>query len=347
MSGHIVTFGEIMLRLKAPNQERFFQSPLLEATFGGGEANVAVSLANLGAEVSFVSALPTNPIADACIRALKGRGVDTSHIVRSGERMGIYFLEAGADQRPSVVIYDRAGSSIATARPGMFDWDSIFANASWFHLTGITPAISQSCAELCLEAVIAAKANGLTVSCDYNFRKNLWRYGKAPQDIMREIVKHVDIGIANEEDCQAALGITVEPDWASTVISADLDMTLYRRLSEKVLEEFPNLKGQAITLRKSRSADRNEWSACMNNRTAFLVSRNYDITDIVDRVGAGDAFAAGLIFGLWTGMDEQAALEFATAASCLKHSIPGDFNLVSRSEVERLVGGDVSGRVQR
>jgi 2-dehydro-3-deoxygluconokinase len=274
--------------------------------------------------------------------------VDTSLVIRSGERMGIYFLETGADQRPSRVIYDRANSGIAVTGPGSLDWDQIFSGASWFHLTGITPALSQSAADLSLAAVLAAKKKGLTVSCDYNFRKNLWRYGRQAPEVMAELVRHVDVGIANEEDCQRSLGVSVaDIDWKREIESGELDPGRYRALSEKVLKAFPNLKYQAITLRESYSADRNLWSACLHNGQDFFLSTRYEITDIVDRVGGGDAFAAGLIYGLTTSMDDEAALNFATAASCLKHSIPGDMNLVSVEEVERLMRGEASGRIQR
>lgn len=348
MSKRVVTLGEVMLRLKSPGFERFFQSPQLEATFGGGEANVAISLANLGVPVSFVTALPDNPLADACLRFVRGFGVDTSHVHRSGERMGIYFLETGANQRASKVVYDRAHSAIATATPDMFDWEAIFADAGWFHITGITPAISQSAAALALHAVRVARDHGATVSCDYNFRKNLWKYGKTAQEIMTELVSYVDVGIANEEDCQRSLGVTVgEGDWQQAVESGRLDAGRYEALAGKMFREFPNLKYQAITLRESYSADRNGWSACLYDGSQFYLSRRYEITDIVDRVGGGDSFAAGLIYGLFTGMTNEAALEFAVAASCLKHSISGDVNLATRSEVERLMGGDGSGRVQR
>ncbi len=348
MSPRIITFGEIMLRLKAPGFDRFFQSPLLEATFGGGESNVALSLANFGLDAAFVSALPKNPIADACIRFLRGYGVDTSLILRQGERMGIYFLEEGANQRPSNVVYDRAHSAIATAKPDDFDWDRILTGAGWFHITGITPALSQSAADLSLAAVRAAKARGITVSCDYNYRAKLWKYGKTAPEVMGELVKYVDVGIANEEDCQKSLGITLtEGDWEHAVTSGELDTNRYRALTEKMFATFPNLKYQAITLRASFSASHNGWSACLYNGEQFYVSRRYDITDIVDRVGGGDSFAAGLIYGLSTGMGDEDALNFAVAASCLKHSISGDMNLVSVGEVKKLMGGDASGRVQR
>lgn len=345
---HIVTFGEIMLRLKAPGTERFFQSPMLEATFGGGEANVAVSLANFGLPVSFVTVLPNNLVADACLAELRRFGVDTTEILRQGTRMGIYFLESGANQRPSVVVYDRSESAIATAKPGCLDWGRILADADWFHLTGITPAISQSAADLCLEALRAARAKGITISCDYNYRKNLWKYGKSAQSVMTEIVRLVDVGIANEEDCQKALGIEVEASGLSQSIEGGhLNRAHYEALCKKMLETFPNLKKQAITLRESISADHNGWSACLYNGKEFYVSKKYDISDIVDRVGGGDAFAGGLIYGLRQQITDADALEFAVAASCLKHSISGDFNRVSVAEVERLMKGDASGRVQR
>ncbi len=343
MSKRIVTFGEIMLRLKAPGFERFFQSPVLEATFGGGEANVAVSAANYGLDAALVTVLPENDIAEACVAELRRFGVDTSLIARGPGRMGIYFLENGANQRGSKVVYDRAGSSIAIAKPGSLDWKKAFQGADWFHVTGITPAISQSAADLALEAVQAARKAGVTVSCDFNFRKNLWKYGKTAPEIMGELVKFVDVGIANEEDCQKSLGIEVDVN----VEKGSLDTSKYEALTAKVLETFPEMKTIAITLRESKSADHNGWSACINDRKEFMVSRKYDITDIVDRVGGGDAFSGGLIYGLSTGKEPRAALEFAVAASCLKHSIGGDFNRVSVDEVEKLSGGDASGRVQR
>jgi 2-dehydro-3-deoxygluconokinase len=348
MTAQVITLGEIMLRLKSPGFERFFQSPILEATFGGGEANVAISLANFGANLAFVSALPKNAIGDACFAFLKSRNIDTSFVVRSGERIGIYFLEAGAVQRSSIVIYDRSGSAFATASITDYDWDQIFQGASWFHITGITPALSASTAKLSLEAVKAAKEKGLTVSCDYNYRKKLWKYGKPAPEIMTELVRYVDIGIANEEDIQRSLGIHLEAgNWEKNIESGQLAPEKYRALCEKVLETFPNLKLQAITLRESFSASHNGWSACLHSRDAFYLSTHYDITDIVDRVGGGDAFAAGLIYGLIQKMEDKEALEFAVAASCLKHSIPGDVNLVSVDEVMRLVSEGGSGRVQR
>lgn len=257
--------------------------------------------------------------------------------------VGIYFLEGGANQRPTRVIYDRDGSAIATAGPGDFDWDAIFDGADWFHISGITPAISESASGLSLDAVRLARARGIPVSCDLNHRKNLWRYGKRAIDVMRELMHQVTVGIANEEDCQKSLGIDLDVD----VDSGNLDTDQYRGLAERVLEEFPNLEKQVISLRESRSADHNGWAACLHNRNEFLISRRYEITDIVDRVGGGDSFAAGMVYGLLAYGDDAQALEFAVAASCLKHSIPGDFNRVNVAEVEALMKGEGSGRVQR
>ena len=338
-----VTFGEIMLRLKTPAHDRFFQTPSFEATFGGGEANVAVALANYGLDARFVTALPDNDIGEAAIRELRSFAVDTTMIRRSGERVGIYFLEAGANQRPSKVVYDRAASSICECGPGDFNWDEVFDGVKWFHITGITPALSQSAADLSLEAVKAAKLHGVTVSCDFNFRGKLWKYGKTAPEVMTELVKYVDVGIANEEDCQKSLGITADVQ----VESGELDTKKYEALSEKVLKVFPDMSVIAITLRESRSADTNGWSACLRDQSGFYLSRRYEITDIVDRVGGGDSFASALIYGLNSYEDKQDALEFAAAGSCLKHSILGDFNRVSVPEVEKLMGGDASGRVQR
>jgi 2-dehydro-3-deoxygluconokinase len=348
MNERIVTFGEVMLRLKSPGFERLLQSPELEATFGGGEANVAVSLAQFGRQVSFVSVLPSNPLGDACVAFLRGKGVDVTGILRQGERMGTYYYEAGANQRPSRVVYDRLHSSIMDATPDAFDWEKLFEGAGWFHITGITPALSGNAARVSLQAVETAHKLGLTVSCDYNYRKNLWKYGRTAAEVMSELVRQADIGIANEEDCQRALGITLEEGrWEQEVENGQVDPGHYRELCEKVLTAFPNLKIQAITLRASHSADRNGWAACLHNRSEFMLSRHYEVDDIVDRVGTGDAFAAGLIYGLSGGMPAGDALEFATAASCLKHSIPGDMNNCTVEEVRALASGGASGRIQR
>ena len=341
----VVTFGEIMLRLKSPAYERFFQSPVLEATFGGGEANVAVSLANYGMDASFVTVLPKNDIADACIRELRGFGVNTNDIVRKDGRLGIYYLETGAVQRPSKVVYDRAGSAIAEAKAGDIDWKKVFEGATWFHLTGITPAISQGAADLSLEAVKAAKELGVHVSCDLNYRKNLWKYGKKADEVMTELVKYVDTVIANEEDFQKSLGLSAES--ASAVQEGQIDVELYKKIAASAMAKYPNIKRVAITLRESKSANHNDWSACLYNGKDFFLSRKYSITDIVDRVGGGDSFGGGLIYGLNNYDNEKDALEFAVAASCLKHTIPGDYNRVTVAEVESLMKGSGTGRVQR
>ena len=338
-----ITFGEIMLRLKPPNWERFFQSPLLEATFGGGEANVAVGLVRFGLNVAYVSVIPNNSIGDACIRELRRHGVDTTLIVRKGNRLGIYFLEAGANQRPSKVIYDRSHSAIAEAKPGDINWDKVFDGVSWFHISGITPAISLSASELSLEAVKKAREKGITISCDLNFRKKLWKYGKPAPQVMGELVKYIDIAIGNEEDCQKSLGVKVDVD----VESGRLQTEKYRELTDRVLNLYPNIKKIAITLRESHSADHNGWSAVLNNREEFIISKKYEINNIIDRVGGGDTFASGLIYGINNLADDKESLEFAVAASCLMHSIPGDLPLLSVEEVKSLAGGATSGRVQR
>jgi 2-dehydro-3-deoxygluconokinase len=338
-----ITFGEIMLRLKPPQLERFFQSPLLEATFGGGEANVAVCLAQFGLEVAFVSIVPDNPIGEACIKELHKQNVDTSLIVRKGQRLGIYFLEGGANQRPSKVIYDRSHSAIAEAGSQDINWDEVFSQASWFHISGITPAISFAAAQLSIQAVKKAKEKGLTVSCDMNFRKKLWQYGKSAPQIMGEIVPFVDIAIGNEEDYQKSLGIKAEIN----VESGELQVEEYQKLTEQVLSQYPNIQKVGITLRESHSANYNSWSAVLHDRKKFMVSKKYEICNIVDRVGAGDTFSAGLIYGLNNLSNDQDALEFAVAASCLKHSIPGDLPLLSAEEAKALAGGSGSGRVQR
>jgi len=340
----VVTFGEIMLRLAPPGFERLLQSPQFVATFGGGEANVAVAVSALGLPAAYVTVLPdAHPIADAAIGELRRFGVDTSRIVRGKGRMGVYYLEAGANQRASKVVYDRANSAIALAKPGDIDWDRALDGAGWFHITGITPAISASAAELSVESMRKAREKGLTVSCDLNYRKNLWKYGKSAAEVMRELVKYVDIAIANEEDVQMALGIEAGVD----VHSGELDRAQYEKLTEKVLDAYPSMKAIAITLRESRSASHNGWAACMNDRTSFMVSRHYEITHIVDRVGGGDSFAGGLIYGLLTLPSNREALEFAVAASCLKHSFMGDFYRATAGEVKALLKGDGSGRVQR
>ena len=333
-----------MLRLKSPGHERLMQSPFLEATFGGGEANVAVSLANFGIPSSFVTVLPDNALADACIRELRSFGVDTSGIVRAGSRMGIYYLEAGSNQRPSKVIYDRAHSALAEAGLELISWENVFQDAQWFHITGITPAVSWSAAELSLVAVKAAKGRGLQVSCDLNYRKNLWKYGKAAREVMPLIMPYVDTVIANEEDFQMSLGIS---SGEHDVDKGEIDPEAYRAIAHIAMDRFPAVSRVAITLRQSLSADRNLWQACLYNGSDFLLSRRYELSDIVDRVGGGDSFSGGLIYGLSVCQSDSEALEFAVAASCLKHTIHGDYNRVSVKEVEALMKGSGSGRVQR
>lgn len=338
-----VTFGELMLRLSPPGHEVFMQTPAFNATFGGAEANVSVSLANYGEDVSYVTAVPSNPIADAAIRELRGFGIDTSSVKRGGERMGIYYTEAGASMRPSKVVYDRANSSISEIRPGDFDWNSILRDKYWFHTTGITPAIAEGTAEVTLEAVKAAKELGLRVSCDLNYRKKLWKWGKTPQEVMSEIAKYVDVLIANEEDCQKCLGIEIDVD----VASGSLDTSKYELLAKKVMGRFPNISNLAVSLRESVSADWNNWSIIMATKDSFYISKKYEIRDIIDRIGGGDAFGSGLIWGLSNLNTPQAAIDFAAAASALKHTVYGDYNRVSIEDVMTLAGGDASGRVQR
>jgi len=343
MTAKVVTFGEIMLRLAPPGFERFLQTPQFVATFGGAEANVAVTLASCGLPAGFVTVLPANSIGDAAVAELRRFGVDTSHVVRAAGRLGVYYLEAGANQRPSRIVYDRDHSAMALAKPGDISWAGIFEGTTWFHISGITPALSASAADMALESMRNARSAGLTVSCDLNYRKNLWRWGKTARDVMPELVKLTDVLIANEEDIQTALGLEVEVD----VQSGQLDRGQYEKLAGRVRSAYPNLGAIAITLRESVSASHNGWSACLHDGKKFLMSRRYDITHIVDRVGAGDCFAAGLIYGMLGGLASQETLEFAVAASCLKHSIPGDFSRLSVAEVNALLKEGGSGRVQR
>jgi len=345
VSEKVVTFGEIMLRLSPPSYLRFIQARTFEVIYGGGEANVAVSLANFGIPVYYVTRLPQNEIGDACIQFLRQYGVKTNKIIRGGDRLGIYYLEKGASTRGSKVIYDRANSSISTAKIGMFEWDKIFEEINWFHWTGITPAISQDLADICLEAVKVAKNKGVFISCDLNYRSKLWKYGKKPSDIMSELVNYCDLAIGNEEDADKVFSIKApETDISSGKINAQK----YKFVGEQLMKKFPNLKNIAITLRGSISASHNTWSGVLFNGDKLYIGPNYDITQIVDRVGGGDSFAAGIIFGFLRYKDDyQKILNFAVSASCLKHTIYGDFNLVSIDEVLKLMGGDTSGRVSR
>ena len=329
------------MRLATPGRLRFSQARELELTYGGGEANVAVSLANFDLDARFVTRLPRNPFGDGAISSLRAHGVDTSFVARGGERIGVYFLETGASQRPSVVVYDRAGSAVSEVGPGEFDWAKVFDGAGWFHFTGITPALGPRVAEATAEACRAAKGAGLTVSCDLNYRKKLWTPAQA-KETMTGLMEWVDVAIGNEEDAEKVFGIKAE---GANVEGGHVAAAGYEQVARTLADKF-DLKSVAVTLRESRSADENGWSAMLLNEDRVYRSRKYDVR-IVDRVGGGDSFAAGLIYGLFTGRVAQEALEFAVAASCLKHSIGGDFNLVSAAEVENLVGGDASGRVQR
>jgi 2-dehydro-3-deoxygluconokinase len=340
----VITFGEIMLRLCPPDHQRFRQAREFDVTFGGGESNVAVSLAQFGFDVHYVTRLPANDIGDACENFLRQYGVGTRHILRGGERLGIYFLEHGAAQRGSQVIYDRAGSSLAAIQPGMVDWNSVFEGADWFHWTGITPAISAGAAAVCLEGVRAARQLGITISCDLNYRAKLWKWGKTAGEVMQELVKLCDVVVGNEEDAAMVFGIHA-PD--SDVTSGTLDAEKYRVVCQELSSRFPNLRQIAVTLRGSLSASHNTWSALLWDQGEMYFSPTYDITHIVDRVGGGDSFVAGFIYALNTYGNAQRALDFAVAASTLKHTIYGDINLVTVSEVEKLMQGDASGRVSR
>ena len=337
----VVTFGEIMLRLAPNGYYRFFQSDQMQATFGGGEANVAVSLANFGLQAAFVTKLPAHAIGQGAVDSLRALGVDTSEILRGGDRIGIYYLEKGASQRGSVCIYDRAGSAIQTVDPGEFDWDRIFAGADWFHFTGITPALGPNLVQCCLDACSAAKKHGVKISCDLNYRSKLWTREQA-HAAMSELCQYVDLCISNEEDAKDVFGIQAD---SSDIREGKLSREGYRRVAERLMERF-SFEKVAITLRSSHSASDNDWAAVLWDGKRFYVSRDYHL-HIVDRVGGGDSFGGGLIYALLTGMADQEALEFAVAASALKHSIEGDYNRVTISEVKKLASGDGSGRVQR
>lgn len=345
MDKKVITFGEIMLRLATPGYLRFSQATEYEATFGGGEANVAVSLANYGVPVDFVTRIPNNDIARACKMDLQKYGVGTDKIIYGGDRLGIYFLETGAVSRGSKVVYDRAHSAISEIKPGMIDWDKVFEGADWFHWTGITPAISQGAADVCLEGIKKANELGVTVSCDLNYRKNLWKYGKACGEVMPELVAGTDIVLGNEEDAAMALGIHPE---GVDVTAGHVEGAAYESVSKQIMEKFPRVKKVITTLRGSVNANHNSWAGVLWDGKQLFESPTYQITHIVDRVGGGDSFMGGLIYGLltYTGEDQK-ALNFAVAASCLKHTICGDFNQVSVDEVEKLMGGDASGRVAR
>lgn len=347
MKKKVVTFGEIMLRLATPDYLRFNQSNQLTATFGGGEANVAVSLANYGIEASFVSRLPQNDIARACVMDLRKYGVDTSSIVYGGERLGIYFLETGAVARASKVVYDRAHSSIADIKPGMINWKEVLKDAGWFHWTGITPALSQGAADACLEAIRTANEMGVTVSCDLNYRKNLWKYGKTASEVMPQLVEGCDVLLGNEEDAEKVFSIKPEGFDASQT-EGEVDAAEFESVCRQLQARFPRAKKVIITLRGSINANHNTWSGVLYDGKELFTAPTYNITHIVDRVGGGDSFMGGLIYGLISyPEDSRKALHFAVAASCLKHTIYGDFNQVTVEEVENLMKGDGSGRVSR
>ena len=336
-----------MLRLATPGYLRFAQANNLEATFGGGEANVAVSLANYGMDAQFVTRLPNNDIAKACVCDLHKHGVKTDHIIYGGERLGIYFLETGAVARASKVIYDRAHSAISEIEPGMIDWEKVFDGADWFHWTGITPAISQGAADVCREAIKAANRMGVVVSCDLNYRKNLWKYGKTAFEVMPELVEGCDIILGNEEDAEKVFGIKPE-NFDVTATAGEVNAAEFESVCSQLMQRFPRAKKVIITLRGSINANHNTWGGVLYDGSTLYQSPRYDITHIVDRVGGGDSFMGGLIYGLLTYTDnDQQALNFAVAASCLKHTIYGDYNMVTVAEVENLMKGDGSGRVSR
>lgn len=343
----VITFGEIMLRLATPNYLRFSQAESFSATFGGGEANVAVSLAGYGIETQFITRLPENDIAKSCVMELRKHGVGTDHILYGGDRLGIYFLETGAVARASKVVYDRAHSSISTIEKGSINWEEVFAGADWFHWTGITPALSQEAADMCLEAIQAANRLGITVSCDINFRKNLWKYGKTASEVMPKLTEGCDVILGNEEDAEKVFGIKPE-NFDVTATHGEVDPAEFESVCRQMMSRFTRASKVIITLRGSINANHNTWGGVLFNGESLLQSKRYDITHIVDRVGGGDSFMGGLIYGLLTyPQNDQMALEFAVAASCLKHTIYGDFNLATVSEVETLMGGDGSGRVSR
>jgi 2-dehydro-3-deoxygluconokinase len=347
MSKKIVTFGEIMLRLATPGYQRFSQASEFTATYGGGEANVAVSLANYGMDASFVTRLPKNDIAQSAIMSLRKQNVKTNDIIFGGDRVGIYFLETGAVARASKVVYDRAGSAIADIKPGMVNWKEVLKGADWFHWTGITPALSQGAADACLEAIKTANEMGVMVSTDLNFRKNLWKYGKTAAEVMPALVEGCDVILGNEEDAEMVFGIKPE-GFDSHHTGGEVNAAEFESVCTQMMKKFPRAKKVIVTLRGSINANHNTWRGCLYSNGSLKVSKGYDITHIVDRVGGGDSFMGGLIYGLLTYTnDDQKALEFAVAASCLKHTIYGDFNLVTVEEVEKLMGGDASGRVSR
>jgi len=341
----VVCFGEIMLRLSPPGFKRFSQANSFDVVYGGGESNVAVSLANYGIPSELVTRLPQNDIGDCALMEMRKRGVATENIVRGGSRLGIYFLETGAVSRGSKVVYDRAHSAISEIKAGMVDWESVFKDAQWFHWTGITPAISQGAADACLEAIQVANKMGITVSTDLNYRKKLWKYGKEPSEVMPDLVAGCDVILGNEEDAEKHFGL--HPKDVDVTHGDSVDADAYVSVCQQLMEMFPRCKKAIVTLRGSLSASHNSWSGALYDGQKLFKTRTYQITHIVDRVGGGDSFMGGLIYGLLHFKDDQKALDFAVAASCLKHTIKGDANLVTVDEVEKLMGGDASGRVSR
>ena len=342
----VVTFGEIMVRLGAPDYLKLIQANQFDVSYAGAEANVAVSLANYGIETDYITCLPDNPIAERCIMDLRGHKVGVNHIQRSGKRMGVLYLETGSNARPSRVYYDREDSAIATVAPGSVDWKEILRDASWFHWTGITPALSANAAAECLKAIKTANKMGITVSCDINYRGNLWKYGKTAAEVMPEMVAGSDIILGNEEDCEKVFGIKPK-DFDAAKTNGNVDQSSFLSVCQQMMERFPRCKKMVVTLRGAINANHNTWGGVLYNGEELMESRRYDITDIVDRVGGGDSFMGGLIFGLLHYQDDHKALEFATAASCLKHTLKGDYNWCSVQEIENLMGGDASGRVKR
>ncbi len=344
--GKVVTFGEIMVRLGAPDYLKLIQATQFDVSYAGAEANVAVSLANYGVETDYITCLPNNPIAERCIMELRGHKVGVDHIQRSGKRMGILYLETGSNARPSKVYYDREDSSIAMVKEGSIDWEEILKDATWFHWTGITPALSDNAAKECLKAIQTANGLGVTVSCDINYRGNLWKYGKMAAEVMPEMVEGSDIILGNEEDCEKVFGIKPQ-NFDAEKTGGDVDQSSFKSVCEQMMKRFTRCKKMVVTLRGAINANHNTWGGVLYNGKELLTSRRYDITDIVDRVGGGDSFMGALIYGLQHYDDDQTALEFAVAASCLKHTIKGDFNWATKEEVENLMNGDVSGRVKR
>lgn len=342
----VVTFGEIMVRLGAPDYLKLIQTDRFDVSYAGAEANVAVSLANYGVKTDYITCLPNNPIAERCIMDLRGHNVGVNNIQRGGDRMGILYLETGSNSRPSQVFYDRTGSSFATISPGSFNWEYLLNGADWFHWTGITPGLSENAAAECLNAIRVADKMGITISCDINYRKALWKYGKAPSEIMTEMVAKSDIILGNEEDCEKVFGIKPR-NFCVENTGSDINQGIFISVCEQMMQKFPKCKKMAITIRGAINANHNTWGGVLFDGKNLLESIRYDLTDIVDRVGGGDSFMGGLIYGLLHYDDDRLALEFATAASCLKHTLKGDYNWVDVNDVEALMNGDTNGRVKR